>query len=777
MPAAPCSHASSASSAVSTPLTSSGMPASPAMRSRSCQVSDGEIMSNTCCGVIAAAPERRDGDVGRDRERRARVALAIAAHRCVDRQHERAVAAVARLRDQLPRDALVAEDVQLEPARPADCGHFGRRRRRERREAHDRPRVACRARRRHLSVGMRDALERDRRDEQRHRDLLPEHGRRRAARLDVDEHPRAEHPAAIRLDVVAQRQLVAGAAGVVAVRSGLQPLRGEPLVVPDVERLHRRSVLRWPSPPPLTLHQERIDDDPDAARARADALRGADRAGAAGRRGSASCSRASCRRTCRRGDAAGARDRRASRARGTRSARRSCSARRGRGSGRRWSRWPVYARGARRAVRLRLRERGDRASGSRSASRRGRTSRYAASGPAASTSRSRRSACWRRPRPAAAATPSSLVLPLVGAAPQLFARAAPASRSTTRSSSGSAYRGTAFLLGDVIEADDAYTGAHSQHVVDARARGRATSSALDADTRRDAEFAALLHDVGKIRDPERDHQQARPARRRGVGDHRDAHDRGRGDARSASAACSAEVGAIVRVVRTSTGTATATRTASPARRSRSWRGSSRCCDAFNAMTTDRSYRKALTLERRRSPSCGAYAGTQFDPDVVAALARSSSACGRTSRRARDAAAAAARRARARPRRDRPASGRRARLRSAALDVALAEPQRLCVQRLLEERAREACVAERLVALGAREDRAQRVLGALAERVLGLGGEAREDLDEILRRVVGEVDLAREARTETRDSTRGSAASAAGSRRRSRRAGGGCPPCA
>ena len=44
------------------------------------------------------------------------------------------------------------------------------------------------------------------------------------------------------------------------------------------------------------------------------------------------------------------------------------------------------------------------------------------------------------------------------------------------------------------------------------------------------------------------------------------------------------------------------------------------CDAFNAMTTDRSYRKALPHEvaiaelRRNS-------GTQFDPDVVEALRR------------------------------------------------------------------------------------------------------------------------------------------------------------
>ena len=43
-----------------------------------------------------------------------------------------------------------------------------------------------------------------------------------------------------------------------------------------------------------------------------------------------------------------------------------------------------------------------------------------------------------------------------------------------------------------------------------------------------------------------------------------------------------------------------------------------CCDAFNAMTTDRSYRDALpvALAVEELRSC---AGSQFDPDVVAAL--------------------------------------------------------------------------------------------------------------------------------------------------------------
>ena len=42
------------------------------------------------------------------------------------------------------------------------------------------------------------------------------------------------------------------------------------------------------------------------------------------------------------------------------------------------------------------------------------------------------------------------------------------------------------------------------------------------------------------------------------------------------------------------------------------------CDAFNAMTTDRSYRKALPLEVAIG-ELQANAGTQFAPDVVDAL--------------------------------------------------------------------------------------------------------------------------------------------------------------
>jgi HD-GYP domain-containing protein (c-di-GMP phosphodiesterase class II) len=63
-----------------------------------------------------------------------------------------------------------------------------------------------------------------------------------------------------------------------------------------------------------------------------------------------------------------------------------------------------------------------------------------------------------------------------------------------------AYRGTAFLLGDVVEADDAYTGGHSRDVVEI-VLAVSDELRLDPESRRRAEFAALLHDVGKIRIP------------------------------------------------------------------------------------------------------------------------------------------------------------------------------------------------------------------------------------------------------------------------------------
>ena len=62
-----------------------------------------------------------------------------------------------------------------------------------------------------------------------------------------------------------------------------------------------------------------------------------------------------------------------------------------------------------------------------------------------------------------------------------------------------AYRGTALLMSDLLEADDAYTGGEHSHGVVALALAVGDALALDARDSRNLEFAALLHDIGKIR--------------------------------------------------------------------------------------------------------------------------------------------------------------------------------------------------------------------------------------------------------------------------------------
>ncbi len=63
------------------------------------------------------------------------------------------------------------------------------------------------------------------------------------------------------------------------------------------------------------------------------------------------------------------------------------------------------------------------------------------------------------------------------------------------------YRGTAQLMGDVLEADDAYTGGeHTQGVVE-MAVAVGLELKLEPRIMRDLEFGALLHDIGKLRVP------------------------------------------------------------------------------------------------------------------------------------------------------------------------------------------------------------------------------------------------------------------------------------
>ncbi len=93
-----------------------------------------------------------------------------------------------------------------------------------------------------------------------------------------------------------------------------------------------------------------------------------------------------------------------------------------------------------------------------------------------------------------------LVLPLLGLLAE-FARERRA-RIDHALELSHAYRGTALLLGDVVEADDAYTGSHSRDVV-SLVLDVCDRLELNARDRRDAEFAALLHDGGRSRSPGR----------------------------------------------------------------------------------------------------------------------------------------------------------------------------------------------------------------------------------------------------------------------------------
>jgi HD-GYP domain-containing protein (c-di-GMP phosphodiesterase class II) len=180
---------------------------------------------------------------------------------------------------------------------------------------------------------------------------------------------------------------------------------------------------------------------------------------------------------------------------------------------------------------------------------------------------------------------------------------------------GRAYRGTAFLLGDVVEADDAYTGSHSRAVVELCMHVGPTLG-LDADQLRRLEFTALLHDIGKITipneiinkpgklDPEEwalmeTHTVAGETMLRNVGGLlgevgvlvRSCHERYDGGGypdRLAGETIPIEARIVA------------------------------CCDAFNAMTTDRPYRNALSLDETHA-ELRRNRGTQFDPAVVDCL--------------------------------------------------------------------------------------------------------------------------------------------------------------
>jgi HD-GYP domain-containing protein (c-di-GMP phosphodiesterase class II) len=179
----------------------------------------------------------------------------------------------------------------------------------------------------------------------------------------------------------------------------------------------------------------------------------------------------------------------------------------------------------------------------------------------------------------------------------------------------SAYRGTAMLLGDVIEADDEYTGTHSRDVVDL-VIAVADMLELASRDRRRAEFAALLHDIGKVKIPAEIINKAGP-----LDD--DEWELMKTHTLIGEAMLGqiggllGEVGQIVRSCHERwDGAGYPDRVAGEAI---PLEARIVCaCDAWSAMTTDRSYRKARSQEEA-AVELRASAGTHFDPRVVDAL--------------------------------------------------------------------------------------------------------------------------------------------------------------
>ncbi|MBO9531354.1 MAG: HD-GYP domain-containing protein [Solirubrobacteraceae bacterium] len=181
----------------------------------------------------------------------------------------------------------------------------------------------------------------------------------------------------------------------------------------------------------------------------------------------------------------------------------------------------------------------------------------------------------------------------------------------------SAYRGTAQLMGDVLEADHQYTGGeHTQGVVDL-AVAVGLELRLPPRAMRDLEFGALLHDIGKLRVPNEiinkpgalsDAEWLVMRRHPEYG--QEMLDRVGG--------ALTDAGRIVRA------------------HHERWDGTGypdglagdeipieariiTVCDSYSAMTTERSYSRART-DRQARMELERCSGTQFDPAVVAALA-------------------------------------------------------------------------------------------------------------------------------------------------------------
>ena len=196
--------------------------------------------------------------------------------------------------------------------------------------------------------------------------------------------------------------------------------------------------------------------------------------------------------------------------------------------------------------------------------------------------------------------PLAAVAPGPAARPARRVRARAPARLESMLELSSAYRGTALVLGDVIEADDGYTGEHCKSVV-ALTLELAEHLGLERRAPAQPRVRRAAARRRQDRDPQGDHQQARQARPPRVDDHQDPH-RSRARRCSSASAASCARSASSSAPTTSAGTAAATPTASPASRSRSRRGSSPAATpGTRCAPTVPTARRSPTTSR--SPSC------------------------------------------------------------------------------------------------------------------------------------------------------------------------------
>ena len=130
-------------------------------------------------------------------------------------------------------------------------------------------------------------------------------------------------------------------------------------------------------------------------------------------------------------------------------------------------------------------------------------------------------------------------------------------------------------------------------------------------------WAALLHDIGKLDDQPGDPEQARQADGRGMGAAAPPS-LVRRDARRAAQRMARRRGPTRSGTTTSTGTARATRAASPVRRSRSAGRIVAIADVYDVITSARSYKEPASPTEARA-ELARCAGTQFDPRLVRAF--------------------------------------------------------------------------------------------------------------------------------------------------------------